>query len=83
MTKRKILRAALIIFPTLVAAIVCGGVYARHKFAQQAPWPTAPVRGAKAMVVSDEELADEAGVEILNSGGNGLRVCPFHFLPFF
>ncbi|MGA8072024.1 MAG: gamma-glutamyltransferase [Candidatus Acidiferrales bacterium] len=72
MTKRRILRATLIIFSALAAAIVCGGLYARHKFAQQAPWPTAPVRGAKAMVVSDEALADEAGVEILKSGGNAV-----------
>ncbi len=74
MTKAKILRAALIIFTALTAAIVCGGLYARHKFAQQAPWPTAPVRGAKTMVVSDEALADEAGVEILKSGGNAVDV---------
>ena len=72
MTKRKILRAALIIFSALAAAIVCGGLYARHKFAQQAPWPTTAVRGARAMVVSDEALADEAGVEILKSGGNAV-----------
>jgi gamma-glutamyltranspeptidase / glutathione hydrolase len=72
MTKRKILRTALIIFSALAAAIVCSGLYARHKFAQQAPWPTAAVRGAKAMVVSDEALADEAGVEILKSGGNAV-----------
>ena len=72
MTKRKILRATLIILSALAVAIVCSGLYARHKFSQQTPWPTAPVRGAKAMVVSDEALADEAGVEILKSGGNAV-----------
>jgi gamma-glutamyltranspeptidase / glutathione hydrolase len=35
-------------------------------------WPTAAVRGAHAMVVCDEPLASEAGVEILKKGGNAV-----------
>jgi gamma-glutamyltranspeptidase/glutathione hydrolase len=35
-------------------------------------WPNKPVRAAKAMVVSDEQLASEAGVEILKKGGNAV-----------
>jgi gamma-glutamyltranspeptidase/glutathione hydrolase len=37
-----------------------------------AAWPTAPVRAAKGMVVSDERLASEVGVEILKDGGNAV-----------
>jgi gamma-glutamyltranspeptidase / glutathione hydrolase len=35
-------------------------------------WPTQPVRGEKAMVVSDEELASSAGAAILKHGGNAV-----------
>ncbi len=35
-------------------------------------WPAAAVRGAHAMVVSDEPLASEAGVEVLKKGGNAV-----------
>jgi gamma-glutamyltranspeptidase/glutathione hydrolase len=40
--------------------------------ASRSPWPTAPVRGAKGMVVSDEKLASEAGIQILKEGGNAV-----------
>src|SRR5690349_8919485 len=36
------------------------------------PWPKDPVRGAKAMVATDEELGSQAGVEILKRGGNAV-----------
>jgi gamma-glutamyltranspeptidase / glutathione hydrolase len=40
--------------------------------ATQPNWPTSAVRGAHTMVVSDEALASEAGVEILKKGGNAV-----------
>jgi gamma-glutamyltranspeptidase / glutathione hydrolase len=38
----------------------------------RANWPTAPMRSAKGMVVSDERLASEAGIEVLKEGGNAV-----------
>ena len=35
-------------------------------------WPLEAVRGAKAMVATDEELGSKAGVEILKRGGNAV-----------
>lgn len=35
-------------------------------------WPAGPVRAKQAMVVSDERLACEAGIEILKHGGNAV-----------
>src|ERR1700682_2415759 len=35
-------------------------------------WPLRAVRGAKAMVATDEELGSQAGVEILRRGGNAV-----------
>jgi gamma-glutamyltranspeptidase / glutathione hydrolase len=43
---------------------------ARAEGAKQ--WPREAVRGAKAMVASDEELGSKAGVEILKRGGNAV-----------
>ena len=40
--------------------------------ARQPNWPADAVRGAHAMVVCDEALASEAGVEILKKGGNAV-----------
>ncbi|HTP44542.1 MAG TPA: gamma-glutamyltransferase [Candidatus Acidoferrum sp.] len=39
---------------------------------QNLDWPTQPVRGAKAMVVSDEKLAADVGAEIMQRGGNAI-----------
>src|SRR6266566_2346541 len=36
------------------------------------PWPQQAVRAPHAMVVTDEELASQAGVEILKRGGNAV-----------
>src|SRR5258706_13634214 len=35
-------------------------------------WPRGAVRGAKAMVATDEALGSNAGVEILKRGGNAV-----------
>src|ERR1700681_95776 len=35
-------------------------------------WPQKPVRGAHAMVATDENLGSQAGVEILKRGGNAI-----------
>jgi gamma-glutamyltranspeptidase/glutathione hydrolase len=35
-------------------------------------WPAQPVRGAKAMVVSDEKIASDVGAEIMKRGGNAI-----------
>src|SRR5258706_12677303 len=58
---------------TLSAAGVAPGQTAaeyrtRTEAAKQ--WPREAVRGAKAMVATDEELGSKAGVEILKRGGN-------------
>src|SRR6202158_3096183 len=58
----------------LTARDSCGqaaGEYrTRSKAAKQ--WPREAVRGAKAMVATDEELGSKAGVEILQRGGNAV-----------
>src|ERR1700686_4194316 len=35
-------------------------------------WPREAVRGAKAMVATDEEVGSRAGVEVLRRGGNAV-----------
>ena len=39
---------------------------------QHFDWPAQPVRGAKAMVVSDEKIASDVGAEIMKRGGNAI-----------
>jgi gamma-glutamyltranspeptidase / glutathione hydrolase len=39
---------------------------------QHFDWPAHPVRGAKAMVVSDEKIASDVGAEIMKRGGNAI-----------
>jgi gamma-glutamyltranspeptidase/glutathione hydrolase len=40
--------------------------------AQSPDWPSQPVRGSKAMVVSDDKLASDVGAEIMKRGGNAI-----------
>src|SRR5580698_10102416 len=35
-------------------------------------WPTTAVHASKGMVVSDEKLASDAGIEIMKQGGNAV-----------
>jgi gamma-glutamyltranspeptidase / glutathione hydrolase len=57
--------------PTVRALPQAAGEYrARSEAATQ--WPREAVRGAKAMVATDEELGSRAGVEILKRGGNAV-----------
>jgi gamma-glutamyltranspeptidase/glutathione hydrolase len=39
---------------------------------QSTDWPLQPVRGSKAMVVSDDKLASGVGVEVMKRGGNAI-----------
>lgn len=62
------------ILPCLLIAILIAGsiVLFRHCSSPSRRWPTAAVRAPHAMVVSDDMLADQAGLEILKSGGNAV-----------
>ena len=54
---------------------VCGGQTAseyRERTEAAKQWPREAVRGAKAMVATDEQLGSQAGVEILKRGGNAV-----------
>src|SRR5216683_5025692 len=58
----------------LTGRISCGQTAAEYRTRTEAAkqWPREAVRGAKAMVATDEELGSKAGVEILKSGGNAV-----------
>src|SRR5216683_2442885 len=58
----------------LTGRISCGQTAAEYRTRTEAAkqWPREAVRGAKAMVATDEELGSEAGVEILKRGGNAV-----------
>jgi gamma-glutamyltranspeptidase/glutathione hydrolase len=69
---RKLLIALLLIVCIAVLGLLSAGLYLRHEYARKTQWPAAAVRGPQAMVVSDEEMADEAGIAILKEGGNAV-----------
>jgi gamma-glutamyltranspeptidase / glutathione hydrolase len=46
--------------------------YTKAGEVSQPVWPAAPVRATKAMVVSDDALASQAGIEILKKHGNAV-----------
>ena len=58
----------------LAARVSCGQTAAEYRTRTEAAkgWPREAVRGAKAMVATDEELGSKAGVEILKRGGNAV-----------
>ena len=71
--------AALGIFPAATFAQASAPPQAQQplEFAQppsgaHADWPTESVRAKNGMVVSDEKLASDAGVEIMKAGGNAV-----------
>jgi gamma-glutamyltranspeptidase / glutathione hydrolase len=69
--------AKFIFFASLLAILATG---ATAQYSQSPPvpdaqhfdWPAQPVRGAKAMVVSDEKIASDVGAEIMKRGGNAI-----------
>src|SRR5260370_13631363 len=54
-----------------IARAQAAAEYRTHTEAAKS-WPRDAVRGAKAMVATDEELGSNAGVEILKRGGNAV-----------
>ena len=56
------------------AGVAAGQTAAEYRARTEASkqWPREAVRGAKAMVATDEELGSKAGVEILKRGGNAV-----------
>src|SRR5712664_261272 len=58
----------------LTGRISCGQTAAEYRTRTEAAkgWPREAVRGAKAMVATDEELGSKAGVEDLKRGGNAV-----------
>src|SRR5216684_1335542 len=58
----------------LTARVSGGQTAAEYRTRTEATkqWPREAVRGAKAMVATDEELGSKAGVEILKRGGNAV-----------
>src|SRR6266403_4446335 len=55
-----------------VTAVAQGAAEYRMRAGDAKAWPRAAVRGAKAMVATDEEMGSNAGVEILKRGGNAV-----------
>src|SRR6266478_4594038 len=57
-----------------MAGVAPGQTAAEYRARTEASkqWPREAVRGAKAMVATDEELGSKAGVEILKRGGNAV-----------
>jgi gamma-glutamyltranspeptidase/glutathione hydrolase len=85
MTERPRNRSLATLLGLLVAAVTSATVaaqtppqtdqpreYAAWAASNNPTWPLAPVRAPKAMVVSDEKLASDAGVEIMKKGGNAV-----------
>src|SRR3984893_17695664 len=60
--------AACLVTPGMAQGQTAAEYRTRTEAAKQ--WPREAVRGAKAMVATDEELGSKAGLEILKRGGN-------------
>jgi gamma-glutamyltranspeptidase / glutathione hydrolase len=69
---------AKFVFVASLLAILATGATAQYPQSPPVPesphfeWPAQPVRGAKAMVVSDEKIASDVGAEIMKRGGNAI-----------
>jgi gamma-glutamyltranspeptidase / glutathione hydrolase len=68
----KIILSLVVLVIAATAILVVSSLYLHVQAAKESAWPAQAARGAKAMVVSDERLADQAGVEILRQGGNAV-----------
>jgi gamma-glutamyltranspeptidase / glutathione hydrolase len=70
--------SAKFIFVASLLAILATGATAQYPQSPPAPdsqrfdWPARPVRGAKAMVVTDEKIASDVGAEIMKRRGNAI-----------
>jgi gamma-glutamyltranspeptidase/glutathione hydrolase len=64
------LAAAVVTLPNAVRSQAAAEFRTRTDAAKE--WPREAVRGAKAMVATDEELGSKVGVEILKRGGNAV-----------
>src|ERR1700730_8860905 len=62
--------AACLVTPGMAQGQTAAEYRTRTEAAKQ--WPREAVRGAKAMVATDEELGSKAGLEILKRGGNAV-----------
>ena len=76
-SKQIALMLTLGLFPTLALGQSAADKQQPREFAHaaggaQAGWPTVAVRAKNGMVVSDEKLASDAGVEIMRAGGNAV-----------
>ncbi len=76
---RRSRRGTLLVF-LLLSSIVAARAQTASELKDHSPkransnetWPQKPVRGAHAMVATDEALGSQAGVEILKRGGNAV-----------